>query len=689
MTGASRLRILRTVLLAVLAVWLLILVPRSTAGASDVSVRWESFSEASACGHPYTRTPEMSKTGLISATEPILGPFGTHFGRTTTQVRSHLVEWTVPGSGGVRVRVHEAALPAFQKVTAGLAAEAAAGRVYTVTRVSSFNSRTIAGVRQLSRHTLGLAIDINPHLNPQRSDGRLITNMPGWYVQVWRDAGFCWGGDWVESKDPMHFSWIGPVTDDSTPAWPANPPRTSARVFGSAATSLPTEFGKVLERYALGINDMTGDGAPDVVGLRSHPTGSVIDIASASRRFGVCSIERWHIPDTSLTGADHTLFIDVDGDSRQDLVTLDLGNPVTARIVTRSDGFDEVAAMSTGLPGGIVAVAGADLDAEHRAALWTVSGDGSLGVYGGQDWTEPLHSASLPSGAPKAMAVADRDGGGVPEVFALYTGGGGSRVEVLRLTGGAWAVEQTLTVGAADPISLGASDYDGDGRADIQVLDSTGRISVYLGNTPTGRPADSWFLSTSTRCSDPVPLYFEGTFFDDDTSVHRNGIEAIAAAGITVGCNPPFNDKFCPGGVLTRAQAATFMARALALPDPGRDFFEDDNGNILEGGINRVGGAGITTGCNPPTNTRFCPDRKMTRAEFATFLVRALGLPATDRDFFVDDTGHVLEGAINRLAAAGITKGCNPPANDRFCPQSLLTRAETATFMTRAGLTNS
>ncbi|HSO50472.1 MAG TPA: S-layer homology domain-containing protein, partial [Acidimicrobiia bacterium] len=86
----------------------------------------------------------------------------------------------------------------------------------------------------------------------------------------------------------------------------------------------------------------------------------------------------------------------------------------------------------------------------------------------------------------------------------------------------------------------------------------------------------------------------------------------------------------------------------------------------------------------PPANSRFCPDRRMTRAEFATFIVRALGLPPTDIDYFSDDNGHVLEGAINRLAEAGITKGCNPPANDRFCPQSLLTRADTATFMTRA-----
>jgi hypothetical protein len=133
----------------------------------------------------------MSKTGIVSTTEPILGPFGTYFGRTISQVRNELVSWTVPHSGGRRVQVHRAALPAFQRVADGLAAQAAAGRVYTVTLASAFFGRTIGGSHSLSRHALGTAIDINYPQNPYRSDGKLITNMPAWFVQVWKDAGFC------------------------------------------------------------------------------------------------------------------------------------------------------------------------------------------------------------------------------------------------------------------------------------------------------------------------------------------------------------------------------------------------------------------------------------------------------------------------------------------------------------------
>lgn len=175
-----------------------------------------------------------------------------------------------------------------------------------------------------------------------------------------------------------------------------------------------------------------------------------------------------------------------------------------------------------------------------------------------------------------------------------------------------------------------------------------------------------------------------GTFTDDDGSVHEGGIEAIAAEGITVGCNPPFNDRFCPDRETTRAEMATMVARAFDLPATSKDFFIDDNGHILEGGINRIAEAGITVGCNPPANDRFCPNRPMTRAETAAFLSRALKLSASSIDFFDDDDGLVLEGAINRLAAAGITQGCNPPANNNFCPARRLTRAEMATMLTRS-----
>jgi hypothetical protein len=115
------------------------------------------------------------------------------------------------------------------------------------------------------------------------------------------------------------------------------------------------------------------------------------------------------------------------------------------------------------------------------------------------------------------------------------------------------------------------------------------------------------------------------TFTDDDASVHEGNIETIAAAGITVGCNPPDNDEYCPTDELTRGQGAAFFSRALNLMQSDDDLFGDDDASIFEGDINAIASVGITLGCNPPDNDEFCPDDTVTREQTASFFARAMG----------------------------------------------------------------
>lgn len=177
-----------------------------------------------------------------------------------------------------------------------------------------------------------------------------------------------------------------------------------------------------------------------------------------------------------------------------------------------------------------------------------------------------------------------------------------------------------------------------------------------------------------------------GTFTDDDGNTHEANIEAIAAEGITEGCNPPTNDLYCPNDPVTRGQMAVFLARAFNYTDDGGgDVFVDDNGEFYETAADRIKTAGVTQGCNPPVNDMYCGDGFVTRGQMAAFLVRALDLTdAGDGDLFTDDDDSVFELAIDRLGTAGITAGCNPPTNDRFCPDDLVTRAQMATFLSRA-----
>jgi hypothetical protein len=67
----------------------------------------------------------------------------------------------------------------------------------------------------------------------------------------------------------------------------------------------------------------------------------------------------------------------------------------------------------------------------------------------------------------------------------------------------------------------------------------------------------------------------------------------------------------------------------------------------------------------------------------AAFLSRAYKLPATKKAPFKDAAGTFFND-INRLAAAGITKGCNPPTNDMYCPSGFVTRGQMAAFLHRA-----
>jgi hypothetical protein len=123
-----------------------------------------------------------------------------------------------------------------------------------------------------------------------------------------------------------------------------------------------------------------------------------------------------------------------------------------------------------------------------------------------------------------------------------------------------------------------------------------------------------------------VRVYVPDPFVDDDTSTFESDIAWLAGAGITKGCNPPANDRFCPDGKVTRSQMAAFLVRALGYTDNGGgDLFVDDDGSVFEADIDRLGTAGVTKGCNPPANTRYCPNSFVTRGQMAAFLHRALG----------------------------------------------------------------
>src|SRR5690606_28766162 len=197
-----------------------------------------------------------------------------------------------------------------------------------------------------------------------------------------------------------------------------------------------------------------------------------------------------------------------------------------------------------------------------------------------------------------------------------------------------------------------------------------------------GQPGAPGNPSGEPRWNEPDPDFQYADIAEGHLFEHE--IEWLAANNITRGCNPPDNDRFCPMDSVTRGQMAAFIVRPLGLPETdGTDVVDDDH-SIFEDDIERLAAAGITRGCNPPDNDRFCPEQPITRGQMAAFIVRALGLTETDGTDFVDDDHSIFEDDIERLAAAGITRGCNPPDNDRFCPERPITREQMAAFLFRA-----
>ncbi len=229
--------------------------------------------------------------------------------------------------------------------------------------------------------------------------------------------------------------------------------------------------------------------------------------------------------------------------------------------------------------------------------------------------------------------------------------------------------------------NVAATIGDADLRATGSQLDDRGEVLPNL-NDPfvfDGAPDIGAF-----EAGQPMPSYGPGAAvtgpFTDVPANHFfvEEITWLANEGITAGCNS-FGDRFCPDDSVSRAQMASFLVRAFDLPASSVNRFSDDSGSVHEANIDALAQAGITTGC---TASEFCPNDPVSRAQMASFIVRAMGLSnGLGADLFTDDDGSVHEDNIDRLATAGITLGCSA---GRFCPSDPVIRAHMAAFLFRA-----
>ncbi len=166
---------------------------------------------------------------------------------------------------------------------------------------------------------------------------------------------------------------------------------------------------------------------------------------------------------------------------------------------------------------------------------------------------------------------------------------------------------------------------------------------------------------------------------------HALAVSWLVSEGVLTGTGED-DSRLGPLGSLKRWEMAVWLVRLLDGQEPGLaefESFEDVEAGVWWAAhVERLYNLGVTIGCYAEP-LWFCPYEDVTRAQMASFLVRAFEFVHTAPVDFADvgDSSHRRD--IETLYWTGITVGC---AADplRYCPTEPTSRQQMASFVTRA-----
>ena len=249
-----------------------------------------------------------------------------------------------------------------------------------------------------------------------------------------------------------------------------------------------------------------------------------------------------------------------------------------------------------------------------------------------------------------------------------------SNASFARFTGGVRSVRALKITSSTDggtPKTLRVGGVDGSGRSVAFTRDGANSKGI-VGNDLRFAYA---YGSLSTLPSSQLRRIALAPFTDDDGSPNEYAVIFAASANVM---DPPSSTRFAVNTEVNRATLALALYRLLQLPRATTDYYSDDEARREEGAINAVTAAGLLGGKGG--RRLFSPAARVTRAEMAVALYRALQLPPAGSDRFTDDERLAAESAINRVAAARIMGGCT---STRFCPGRTVTRQQLAVYLYR------
>jgi hypothetical protein len=134
------------------------------------------------------------------------------------------------------------------------------------------------------------------------------------------------------------------------------------------------------------------------------------------------------------------------------------------------------------------------------------------------------------------------------------------------------------------------------------------------------------------------------------------------------------------------AIVATFLVvlTTIALPVPAKatvNSFIDDNTSRFEPFIETAKENGLVVACNPPANDKVCPNDPVTLGAMVLMLTPAVGSSRPSMERFVTEDGFLGDVAIGSLGNAGIAISCEV---DGPCPDRPITRGEMASLISRS-----
>lgn len=194
----------------------------------------------------------------------------------------------------------------------------------------------------------------------------------------------------------------------------------------------------------------------------------------------------------------------------------------------------------------------------------------------------------------------------------------------------------------------------------------------------------SWSLGQETKSTwDYYSLWLNSRYLSDiQNNWARQSILSVLDKGWMIGVS---SVQFMPDALVTRAQAAVILVRALGIDttaaSQSRTAFSDIENHWARAAIEAARLSGLVAGTGAG---RYEPDKALTREQMAVLLDRVLNLSQQAAAAFYDVTPESSPwsyAAINRIAAADILQGY---PDGGFHPKDSISRGQMAALMDRS-----